>query len=337
MSKGGIVRALGVSVEASLDGLRLAGIDTDGQEITGWIDGEVTAFDAGEAAALRAAISGDDTARMAAEAALVAAVARALARADPGALVGFDGVAMAGGLRLGDGAAMADAAARTVVWDFRASDLRFGGQGGPIEPAFTFALVKSLGLVSPVAVLDIGAVATLTLVDPRCALPTSDGALTAFEAGPGLPIGLDPAAETEMDMDWVLALLEHPFFARVPPKLWPEGDANPPDAHSGATLRAGAAMAALRGLEHAAQPPERLIVTGPMRRDSQFLDILGAASECPVQIIDDLGVAGDDLPAQAAAYLGLRVARGLVTTFPATTGVAAAVGGGTISRPTIDD
>ncbi|MGL4278819.1 MAG: anhydro-N-acetylmuramic acid kinase, partial [Albidovulum sp.] len=37
--------------------------------------------------------------------------------------------------------------------------------------------------------------------------------------------------------------------------------------------------------------------------------------------------------AQAFAHLAVRVARGLPTSCPGTTGVAAAVGGGRISRP----
>jgi anhydro-N-acetylmuramic acid kinase len=39
------------------------------------------------------------------------------------------------------------------------------------------------------------------------------------------------------------------------------------------------------------------------------------------------------LEAQAFAYLAVRVARGLPTSGPSTTGVMAAVGGGQISRP----
>lgn len=46
-----------------------------------------------------------------------------------------------------------------------------------------------------------------------------------------------------------------------------------------------------------------------------------------------LGLDGDMLEAQAFAYLAVRVARGLPTSGPATTGVAALVGGGRVSRP----
>ena len=49
--------------------------------------------------------------------------------------------------------------------------------------------------------------------------------------------------------------------------------------------------------------------------------------------VEAVGLNGDMLEAQAFAHLAVRVARGLPTSCPGTTGVAAAVGGGRISRP----
>jgi anhydro-N-acetylmuramic acid kinase len=52
-----------------------------------------------------------------------------------------------------------------------------------------------------------------------------------------------------------------------------------------------------------------------------------------VEPVEAVGLNGDMLEAQAFAYLAVRVARGLPTSCPGTTGVAAAVGGGQISHP----
>jgi anhydro-N-acetylmuramic acid kinase len=49
--------------------------------------------------------------------------------------------------------------------------------------------------------------------------------------------------------------------------------------------------------------------------------------------IDDIGLDGDMLEAQAFAYLAARVARGLATSFPATTATKAPLCGGKISLP----
>jgi len=53
---------------------------------------------------------------------------------------------------------------------------------------------------------------------------------------------------------------------------------------------------------------------------------------CPVEPVEAAGLDGDMLEAQAFAYLAARVARGLPTSAPGTTGVPAPVGGGKISR-----
>jgi anhydro-N-acetylmuramic acid kinase len=49
--------------------------------------------------------------------------------------------------------------------------------------------------------------------------------------------------------------------------------------------------------------------------------------------VEAVGLDGDMLEAQAFAHLAVRVARGLPTSCPGTTGVRAAVSGGTLSRP----
>ena len=70
-----------------------------------------------------------------------------------------------------------------------------------------------------------------------------------------------------------------------------------------------------------------------MRTPMQPAAMIAAGCDCPVGPVEDVGLDGDMLEAQAFAFLAARVARGLPTSAPSTTGVRAAVGGGTISRP----
>jgi anhydro-N-acetylmuramic acid kinase len=58
----------------------------------------------------------------------------------------------------------------------------------------------------------------------------------------------------------------------------------------------------------------------------------------PVEIlaVEEVGLDGDMLEAQAFAFLAVRVLRGLATSGPTTTGTPALVGGGQISRPDAD-
>jgi anhydro-N-acetylmuramic acid kinase len=64
-----------------------------------------------------------------------------------------------------------------------------------------------------------------------------------------------------------------------------------------------------------------------------MMAMIAAGCDCPVLPVEEAGLDGDMLEAQAFAYLAVRVARGLPTSAPGTTGVRAAVGGGTLSRP----
>jgi anhydro-N-acetylmuramic acid kinase len=72
-----------------------------------------------------------------------------------------------------------------VVWDFRSADMAAGGQGAPLAPFLHFALAKRIGAEAPVAFLNVGGVANVTWVDPAKARPEDDGALLAFDTGPG--------------------------------------------------------------------------------------------------------------------------------------------------------
>jgi anhydro-N-acetylmuramic acid kinase len=80
-------------------------------------------------------------------------------------------------------------------------------------------------------------------------------------------------------------------------------------------------------------PPARVLVTGGGRRNPVLMQMLAVSLDCPVVPVEEVGLDGDMLEAQAFAYLAVRVARGLPTSCSGTTGVRAAVGGGTVSVP----
>jgi anhydro-N-acetylmuramic acid kinase len=89
----------------------------------------------------------------------------------------------------------------------------------------------------------------------------------------------------------------------------------------------------MRGIEHCPQPPARMWVAGGGRHNPTLMAMIAAAVDCPVTPVEDAGLDGDMIEAQAFAHLAVRVARGLPTSCPGTTGVRAAVGGGTVSQP----
>ena len=61
------------------------------------------------------------------------------------------------------------------------------------------------------------------------------------------------------------------------------------------------------------------------------MQMIAAGTACNLCKIEDVGLDGDMLEAQAFAFLAMRVARGLPTSAPSTTAVPVLTGGGIFS------
>ncbi|RBI82870.1 anhydro-N-acetylmuramic acid kinase [Rhodosalinus halophilus] len=359
----GPVWALGAMSGTSLDGVDAALLRTDGERVLEFGRSDYREYSGPERAVLRAALGKWPGADLDAAARVVQHAHEVLLAEFPEAgIVGFHGQTLAhdpkgrGTHQLGCGAALARALNRPVVWDFRSADVRLGGEGAPLAPFYHFALARKLGLKRPLALLNLGGVGNLTWIDPAKSAPEEDGALLAFDTGPAnAPLddlmqarrgqrqdeGGRLAAKGTVAEGALERLMAAHFFDRMPPKSLDRGDfaflsdlvAELSDADAAATLTAAVAASVMRGMEHCPVPPERVLVTGGGRHNPVMMKMLAAALDCPVAPVEAAGLDGDMLEAQAFAFLAVRVARGLPTSAPGTTGVRAAVGGGTISRP----
>ncbi|MFP7570818.1 anhydro-N-acetylmuramic acid kinase [Marivita sp. S2033] len=355
------VWAVGTMSGTSLDGVDAACVLTDGVTISKFGASAYRAYSGEEQAVIRAALGKwpDED---------VAAAARVVLRAHIEALggldaeiVGFHGQTLAhdpdgrGTHQAGDGSALAEALGRTVVWDFRSSDVEMGGQGAPLAPFFHWACAKWIRATAPVAFLNLGGVGNLTWVDPTSASPDASGALVAFDTGPanapindlmmqrrGVAFDKDGAlAARGQVVDGALELfLDEGYFRKIPPKSLDRNDFSLmldlvrelSDEDAAATMTAMAAAAVMQGMEHCPTPPVRLLVTGGGRHNQVMMAMLATALDCAVEPVEAVGLDGDMLEAQAFAYLAVRVLRGMPTSAPGTTGVRAPVGGGQVSR-----
>lgn len=363
MLKGGAVWALGTMSGTSLDGVDAAMLLTDGERILDFGPTAFRPYSAAEQATIRAALGRwpDDDGVTDAAAVVETAHAELLARFSGAEIIGFHGQTLAheprgrGTHQTGNGELLARALGLPVVWDFRSADVALGGQGAPLAPFFHFACARHIGADQPLAILNLGGVGNVTWIDPRQPAPETHGALLAFDTGPAnAPLNdlmqartgqpLDSAGETAsrgtVDEARLAAFLAHPFFHRMPPKSLDRNDfhaaldtGNLSLEDAAATLTAAAAAAVARGAEHFPVPVGRLLVTGGGRHNATLMQELRNRLRADVQPIESAGLNGDMLEAQAFAYLAVRVARGLPTSGPATTGVAALVGGGKVSRP----
>ncbi len=364
MREAGPVTALGAMSGTSLDGVDAAVLVTDGQTIRHFGETGYRPYSAAERAVLRAAFGRWPGEGGAAEAAEVVETAHSelLSGMTGGVdVVGFHGQTLThdpvGGRthQAGDGAVLAAVLGRTVVWDFRSADMAMGGQGAPLAPFFHHACARWIGADAPVMFLNLGGVGNLTYADPRIAAAEAPGACLAFDTGPAnAPIndlmqarfglaadeGGRLAATGEPDPRVIERLLARGYFRKLPPKSLDRDDfawlaedvAGLPDADAAATLTAAAATAVSAAMEHLPAVPTRVLVTGGGRRNATLMRMIGAVLPCPAVPVEDAGLNGDMLEAQAFAYLAVRVLRGLPTTAPGTTGVAAPVGGGQVSR-----
>ncbi|WP_293676666.1 anhydro-N-acetylmuramic acid kinase [uncultured Phenylobacterium sp.] len=250
-------------------------------------------------------------------------------------------------VQLGDGAMLARLSGRRVVYDFRSADVAAGGEGAPLAAIYHLARARKSGLKAPVAVLNLGGVANVTLW-------RGGSDIEAFDTGPGNGMidllvqargagrfdkGGAYASVGRADEAVVRALLAHPYFQAPPPKsldrhdfsLEPLGHAQLEDA--AATLVAFMAEAVKLGLATADPAPAQIIVCGGGRHNPEIMKALAARLPIPVKTAEDHGWRGDAIEAEAIAYLAVRSFKGLPISFPKTTGVARPATGGRLANP----
>ncbi|MDA5094430.1 anhydro-N-acetylmuramic acid kinase [Aliiroseovarius sp. KMU-50] len=361
------VWALGCMSGTSLDGVDGALLCTDGQAIEAFGASEFLPYSSEEQALLRRGLGlwqdDEGVSQIAEQIETSHAVLLSMFSGQGVDIIGFHGQTLAhdphgrGTHQAGDGQVLAEISGRPVVWDFRSADVELGGEGAPLAPFYHHACARHIEAVNPVVFLNLGGVGNVTWVDPAIGDPSSEGACLAFDTGPAnAPVNDlmqarlgrsyddngDLAGSGQVDLKVVEEFLEHPYFLRIPPKSL-DRDAfddlsaavtNLSDADAAATLVACSAAAVARGMEHFPSQPDRILVTGGGRHNAAMM--LELQSRCGVEVlpVEAVGLDGDMLEAQAFAYLAVRVARGLPTSCPGTTGVAAAVGGGVVSVPT---
>ena len=367
MQGGRPVNVIGLMSGTSLDGVDAALLRTDGERVLAHGPALTQPYPPELRARLRAlldrapTLTATDPALIEATRALTLAHGeavqqlRALASAMPAELIGFHGqtilhapASLAAGQagrtwQIGDAALLSTLTDLPVIHDFRSADVAAGGEGAPLVPLYHAALLA--GQVRPVAVLNLGGVANLTLVQ-------ANGAVLACDTGPGNALLDDWAMRhtgRPFDQDGALArkgrvvstvleaMLAHPFFARPAPKsldrlsfhaalallegLGPEDGA--------ATLTALSAQAVAR--TPLPEQPAVWFVCGGGRHNPALMHALAAALPAPVRPVEALGWKGDVLEAECFGFLAVRSLRGLPLSLPATTGVPAPQRGGRLT------
>jgi anhydro-N-acetylmuramic acid kinase len=258
----------------------------------------------------------------------------------PGALGGYT-------VQLNAPALLAELTGIDVVADFRSRDVAAGGQGAPLVPAFHRAMFGRPD--AALAILNLGGIANLTMLDP-------DGAVTGFDTGPANVL-LDLWCERStgqtfdaagawgsrgaVDRRLLDALLAEPYFAAPPPKstgrdlfnaAWLDArldraDARarlrPPDIQS--TLAELTARVVAEAFSAHGNGAAELIVCGGGARNAD-LEARLRRHLAPVGVVpsDLRGLPADQVEAAAFAWLARAFLARTPGNVPAVTGAAGA-------------
>ena len=248
-------------------------------------------------------------------------------------------------VQLGDGRLLAKRVGTSVAFDLRAADMVGGGQGAPLVPVYHRAL-SSFVAERPVAFVNIGGVANVTWIG-------EDGTLVAFDTGPGNALIDDWMAKHQgvsrddggmlglsgvVDESVVAQFLGDGFFERPGPKSLDRNSFHSihldglSTADGAATLAAVTSRSIAASRAHFPEEPRAWVICGGGRHNGAIMR--GLRRLLPnVQSAETYEFNGDAMEAEAWAYLAVRSMRGLPLTFPGTTGVENEMTGGVIVRP----
>lgn len=367
-----MVSALGLMSGTSLDGIDVAFLKTDGEQIAHRGPSKTYAYEPDQRAMLREAIAEAKTLTdRRARPGNLAAVEWALTDWHALAVesfceefsltdseidvIGFHGQTVIHRpeikltVQLGDGPLLARRLNKPVVYDLRAADVTAGGQGAPLVPAYHRALAGQVD-ERPVVFVNIGGVANVTWIG-------GGGDPVAFDTGPGNALINDwcekhlgetfdregaLAAKGRSDRGILKTLLSHPYFDKPVPKSLDRNDfdiscINGLTAEDGArTLTQFTAASLARSADHFPARPKIWIICGGGRHNPTLLtDIRALLEPLGERVLpaEDIGANGDSIEAEAWAYLAVRSQLGLPITWPMTTNAPKPLTGGVLAKP----
>jgi anhydro-N-acetylmuramic acid kinase len=233
-------------------------------------------------------------------------------------------------VQIGDGKLLHKLTGIPVVYDFRSEDMKAGGQGAPLVPAYHQAIAPRMK--QPVVFLNIGGVANITYVGKQ---------LLACDTGPGNAMIDDwmrrhkkgaydkngkLASKGKVDAAWVKRFLKHAYFKKKAPKsldrnafaAYMPKHLNLEDGASTLTQMTVAAIA--HTLKQFTKKPAMIVVCGGGRKNIEMLHRIQKTTNIRTLPIEWLKFNGDAIEAQAFAYLAVREILGLPISFKTTTG-----------------
>lgn len=246
-------------------------------------------------------------------------------------------------LQIGDPNCIAARTGITTVADFRRRDIALGGQGAPLVPPFHAAAFRHRDIDR--AIVNVGGIANVTLLPAR-------GEVSGFDVGPGNCL-LDAWVKRHLnrpydaagawaqahspDASLLRALLQHPFFDRLPPKSTGREEFNPgwldarlrafPALEPGvvqATLLALTSTVLTQALAKYPTVSEVYLCGGGARNSALLADLAARLTPRTVATTAALGIDPQWVEAAAFAWLARETLQGRPGNLPAVTGASRA-------------
>jgi len=247
--------------------------------------------------------------------------------------------------QIGNGSFLATQTGIKVVTDFRSHDVSLGGQGAPLVPIYHFYLFANQP--KPAAVLNIGGISNITYFENN-----DESSIEAFDICFGnAPFDdlMKKKVGRDFDVDGELAkkgvvhkvladyILNYELFHKKPPKSFDRDDFAEllmPIL----SLKIEDALASLAyihakvieiNLGFLKNRPKEIFICGGGRKNIAIIDEMKKNLDgIAIKNVEEIGLNGDAIEAEAFAFLGIRSLLNLPISFPNTTGVFKASCGG---------
>ena len=231
-----------------------------------------------------------------------------------------------------------------VISDFRLKDINAGGEGAPLVPIFHKKLILNSKLQLPTAILNIGGISNITIVNVN-------KELIGFDIGPGngpLDKLVEKKLKISMDKDGKLAksgLINKNIKEKTYNLLNKKMNSNSFDRAELddyclkylTNLSISDGLATLVDLiadfiekKIKKYNIKNLIITGGGRKNNTLISAIQNKIEYKLLIAENLNWDGDSIEAQAFAYLAIRSLKGMPYTYKNTTGVKESCSGGVL-------
>ncbi len=247
-------------------------------------------------------------------------------------------------LQIGNAHKLTELTGIDVISDFRTADIKAGGQGAPLAPAFHQAVFQNKDINR--VIVNIGGISNIT------ALPTDkNSSVTGFDCGPGntlMDAWISHHQQQRYDADGALAssgktdakllatLLMDDYFQLAPPKStgfeyfnlewlnrFIDSEISIADVQS--TLCDLTATSIIRAINQYAPLTEEIYICGGGVHNKELMRRLPLLTKCPVATTEKLGVHPDWVEAMAFAWLAYQNTHHLPGNLPSVTGANSAV------------